>query len=137
MKQLKLLITTTLIIILLASCQKEPQEQIIGSWEVVNVNSSAKMSKKEKMFFASENKKLKDSTTYIFSKQNMILKYGNQTLNWNYSIIKQDSTLILNINNQSQNQNYKIKEITDDKLILERNIYDQYTVTKTLKKINQ
>ena len=134
MKKFSLLISVLFVVVLLNSCVKTPEENILGEWKIATIESTANMTEADIELFKSSIEEQKQLLTYNFSETMMIMKYGDEETEWMWTIEKSGDSLSLLINTEDRRSKFLIVEIDNDKLVWEENVYDEYIVTTTLNK---
>ncbi|MEA2041409.1 MAG: hypothetical protein U9N85_02500 [Bacteroidota bacterium] len=121
-------------IVILGSCTKNPEDKIQGTWTIDKIESTADMTPADMELFESSAEEQKEILTYKFDESKMTMKYGDEISEWAWNIDKVNDSLKLNISIEDRNLEFNVKELTENKLIWEENVYDEYIVTTTLVK---
>jgi hypothetical protein len=136
MKTIYLTSVLAFLILIFSGCEKAPEEQIIGTWKVEDVESTAKMTDAEaEMFKNTIVEEQKQLLSYTFDQNSMKMKYGDDETEWNWMLTGAGDSLKLNISNEDRQLEYLIDVLSKDNLVWKQDVYDEYTVTTTLKKV--
>ncbi len=131
MKQIKLLSVFTILLVFIFSCNKTPQDKILGKWDIEKIENP--------FFDDSEalnnmNKDVLDNEIFNFSDKEISKKIPATEGTWEMDeagtklIIKWDET------DKDQQHTYDIKTLTEDSLIIVED-FEEFTVTTTFSKI--
>lgn len=137
MKKISILISLFFAFMLLNSCVKKPEEQILGTWKITSVESTANMTEADIELFKSSIEEQKQMLSYTFSESSMMMTYGDEETEWMWAIESNGDSLNLLINTEERSSKFLINELTQDELVWEENVYDEYIVTTTLSKVEK
>lgn len=128
------LLATGILILFITACEKSPEEAILGTWKVDDIESTANMTDDEAEFFQAGIDEQKQMLSYTFNADKMTMKYGDDETQWSWMLNNSSDSLKLNLNNEDRKLEFFVKELTNEKMVWEDEVYGEYVVTTTLKK---
>lgn len=134
MKKISLTAVALLIIFAFVSCEKAPEEQIIGTWKVSGIESTANMNEEEAVLFEDVIEEQKRMLSYTFEQDRMLMTYDDQEFEWNWLLTQAGDSLKLNISNEDRQLEYFVKELNKDKMVWVESVFDEYFVSTSLQK---
>jgi hypothetical protein len=136
MKTIYLTSALAFLFLIFSGCEKAPEDQILGTWKVEDVESTAKMTEAEaEMFKNTIVEEQKQLLSYTFEQNDMKMIYGDDETVWNWMLTGSGDSLKLSISNEDRQLEYMVDELSKDALVLAQDVYDEYTVTTFLKRV--
>ncbi len=131
MKQIKLLSVFTILLVFIFSCNKTPQDKILGQWDIEKIENP--------FFDDSEalnnmNKDVLDNEIFNFSDKKISKKIPATEGTWEMDEAGTKLTIKWDETDKDQQHIYDIKTLTEDSLIIVED-FEEFTVTTTFSKI--
>ncbi len=131
MKQIKLLSVFTILLVFIFSCNKTPQDKILGKWDIEKIENP--------FFDDSEalnnmNKDVLDNEIFNFSDKEISKKIPATVGTWEMDEAGTKLTIKWDETDKDQQHTYDIKTLTEDSLIIVED-FEEFTVTTTFSKI--
>ncbi|MEY4875170.1 MAG: hypothetical protein RL708_319 [Bacteroidota bacterium] len=118
------------IIIAMLSCGNNKIDLISKKWKIENIiipgqdSMIAKMDSAKKVSVQADLKRMKDSTSFIFTKEgNFVFDLGNTKSEGKFQFSKDEKQIITKVNNEKKEESVIVDTLTKDKLVLKQKDY--------------
>ncbi|MFM2224230.1 MAG: hypothetical protein RJA07_432 [Bacteroidota bacterium] len=130
---------TLFIVVVMLSCGNNKMQLIAKKWKIETINIPgqdsmvAKMDSAKKAFVQAELKQMKDSTSFIFTKDGkFIFDLGNTKSEGKFKFSKDEKQIITKADNDKKEESVIVDTLTKDKLVLKQKDYSGNEITMTL-----